>query len=151
MTKTFLLMSVDQWKEVVAWVAPQLQSGDVVTLEGDLGAGKTTMVQALVKALGSDAVVTSPTFALRQVYPLSFGELKRCVHIDGYRLETAKDAHVLGLEEDMGIPGTMFCVEWPENIRPWIGTHRIWNVSIKHLSGDAREVTIMRTPLSQVS
>lgn len=93
-----------------------LRGGDVVTLVGDLGAGKTTFVQGVAAALGWSERVTSPTFTLVNEYPVNGG--LRLLHVDGYRLEGAHDAETLGLEDLLGSSDTVALVEWPERLRP---------------------------------
>lgn len=86
----------------------------IVTLRGELGAGKTTFAQGLLKALGVDDNVTSPTFMLVHRYPLSVGGFSNAYHVDAYRL--SKDAEVagLGLDEALADPASLLLVEWPE-------------------------------------
>jgi len=90
--------------------ARQLRPGSAVALRGDLGAGKTTLVRALVRALhGSDAAVTSPTFVFRQRYdgdpPIE--------HLDLYRLDDPAELAELGLD-DAFAPDRITLVEWAE-------------------------------------
>ncbi len=86
-----------------------LREGDVVTLSGPLAAGKTTFARAVIRALGVEEDVPSPTFALAQTY--ESGRLS-VVHADFYRLETPDEAGELGLEE-AGRQGVVL-LEWPE-------------------------------------
>jgi tRNA threonylcarbamoyladenosine biosynthesis protein TsaE len=95
-----------------ARLAATLRPGDALALSGELGAGKTTFVRALVRALhGSDVPVSSPTFVFRQRYdgtpPIE--------HLDLFRLEDPADAADLGLEEAFG-PDRITVVEWPERL-----------------------------------
>lgn len=85
--------------------------GAVVALEGDLGSGKTTFVQALAQALGVRRPVTSPTFTLVCEYPLPDG--RRLVHMDLYRLAGASDLDSLGFHEYV-LGNDLVCVEWPD-------------------------------------
>ena len=93
-------------------LAATLRPGDALGLSGELGAGKTTFVRALVSALhGSDVPVSSPTFVFRQRYdgapPIE--------HLDLFRLDDPADAVELGLEEAFG-PDRITVVEWPERL-----------------------------------
>jgi len=92
-----------------AKLATIVKAGDVVVLQGDLGAGKTTLVRGLVQAAGGDEAVPSPTFTLVQSYEL---ESFYVWHFDLYRLERPQDIWELGLEEalDEGVS----LIEWPE-------------------------------------
>ncbi|HET9078688.1 MAG TPA: tRNA (adenosine(37)-N6)-threonylcarbamoyltransferase complex ATPase subunit type 1 TsaE [Acidimicrobiales bacterium] len=88
-----------------------LQPGDVLLLEGDLGAGKTTFTQGLAAAVGVDSGVTSPTFTLMNIYPTTAGF--DLVHVDVYRLEHLSEVVDLALPE-MLEDGAVAVVEWGE-------------------------------------
>jgi tRNA threonylcarbamoyladenosine biosynthesis protein TsaE len=95
-----------------AKLAESLRAGDALALSGELGAGKTTFVRALVRALhGSDIPVSSPTFVFRHRYegtpPIE--------HLDLFRIDDPADAADLGLEEAFG-PDRITVVEWPERL-----------------------------------
>ena len=90
-------------------LAVKLRAGDVITLAGELGAGKTTLVRGLLKALGHEGEVPSPSFAIVQPYedlPLPV------LHADLYRLEHPDELQELGLDDILG-DGALL-VEWPE-------------------------------------
>jgi len=94
-------------------IAAALKSGDLVTLEGDLGAGKTFLVRAIIRAAAGDEFleVPSPTFTLLQSYKdLPFGQL---AHLDLYRLTTPSELDELGLDE--ALEDGVALVEWPQN------------------------------------
>ncbi|HUJ64492.1 MAG TPA: tRNA (adenosine(37)-N6)-threonylcarbamoyltransferase complex ATPase subunit type 1 TsaE [Acidimicrobiales bacterium] len=96
-------------QSVAAALAPLLRSGDVILLDGDLGAGKTTFTQGLARALGVNEVVTSPTFTLVRSYHTSRGfEL---LHVDVYRLERLSDVVDLALPEFLD-DGAVAVIEW---------------------------------------
>ena len=82
--------------------------GDLLVLTGQLGAGKTTLTQAIARQLGSTATVTSPTYTLVHEYPTPEGVL---VHIDAYRLADAADAQRLGLDDYLE-RSRLTVVEW---------------------------------------
>ena len=91
-----------------AKLARLLRPGDVITLAGDLGAGKTTLVRGLLEALGHQGEVPSPSFAIVQPYE----ELDPPVwHADLYRLEHASELAELGLDS---LGDSVLVVEWPE-------------------------------------
>ncbi len=86
------------------------EGGYVITLAGDLGAGKTTLVGGLLAALGHAGPVRSPTYTLVEPYRLGGWDIRHC---DLYRLRHPDELEDLGLRDECG-PGTVLLVEWPE-------------------------------------
>lgn len=95
---------------VGAWLAPALPQRAVVFLEGDLGAGKTTLVRALLRALGHAGAVRSPTYTLIEPYELAG---RNVYHMDLYRLGSADELEDIGIRDLVGEPSILL-VEWPE-------------------------------------
>lgn len=122
-----------------ATLVKRLKGGDCLALSGDLGAGKTTLVQAIARAYGVTAPVTSPTFTIMNIYSAT-GAIKRLVHIDAYRI-TRADGHTIGLTEEMGSPDSLTCVEWPERILDLLPKSTI-HLRLSVLSPSEREVII---------
>jgi tRNA threonylcarbamoyladenosine biosynthesis protein TsaE len=100
---------VETW-EVAKRFAATLRPGDVVCLEGDLGAGKTTFTQGLCAALGARRAVTSPTFCIVSEHP---AERFLVVHMDLYRLHDEDDVLQVGWEDYLA-QGAVLVVEWPD-------------------------------------
>ena len=90
----------------------------LVTLSGDLGAGKTAFTKAVARVLGIEEVVNSPTFVLEKIYQLgsSTSKFERLIHIDAYRLESGADLAPLGFDELMQDAGNLILLEWPEKV-----------------------------------
>lgn len=93
-----------------------LSHATLITLSGELGAGKTTFTQQIALALGVEEHVTSPTFVLEKIYDLTGEVFKRLVHIDAYRLEKGADLTPLGFTALMSDPGNLIVLEWPERV-----------------------------------
>lgn len=104
----------DQLPQVAKKLIRQIKSGDVVALSGPLAAGKTTLVAALVQALGYTGHVASPTFVLERRYPLTSGA-KEVLHLDFYRL-SAEQIGSLDWLDTVGQPDTITFIEWPERV-----------------------------------
>jgi tRNA threonylcarbamoyladenosine biosynthesis protein TsaE len=122
-----------------AALAATLKPGDVVLIEGELGAGKTTFVRGAARALGAPGVVTSPTFTIGQRYP---GRVS-IAHIDLFRVPDLNDEDPDLLADYLGADTITF-VEWPQGDEDSIaGLARIAaRVRIDHAGGDVRVVVI---------
>lgn len=94
---------------------PANASGLHVHLHGDLGAGKSTLARALLRALGVQGAIRSPTYTLVERYPLSDGG--EAWHLDLYRIGDAGELEFLGLD---GGEATLWLIEWPERGRGWL-------------------------------
>src|SRR4051794_8541169 len=125
-----------------AELAGQLAPGDVVLVEGEVGAGKTTLVRGAVRALGHAGRVTSPTFTLASRYddtrvPVS--------HLDLYRLcEAGADAEDLALLDDELSGERVVFVEWPEAVPAGALGRVTVGVLLRHAGGEQRSVEIAR-------
>jgi tRNA threonylcarbamoyladenosine biosynthesis protein TsaE len=87
----------------------------IISLNGELGSGKTTFVQGLAKTLGAKRRITSPTFLLARAYPARRGRV--LYHIDCYRVTSAKDLAALGWRDWVSRPDNIIIVEWAEKIK----------------------------------
>lgn len=110
MRGVFEVRSVEETWKIAAELAKTLKPGDVLCLEGDLGAGKTTFTQGLAAALGVSGRVTSPTFCIVQEHR---GNDTLLVHMDLYRLRDEDDVLAVGWEDYLA-EGAILVVEWPE-------------------------------------
>lgn len=111
----------------------------VVALSGELGAGKTTFAQGMARALGVEEQVTSPTFVIERVYPLSGQKFARLVHIDAYRLKGTHELPAIGWDELIADSGNLVIIEWPEMI-PGALPQGALLVSFEG-SGESRDIT----------
>ena len=105
--------SPEQTRRVGMRLGALLQPGDLVCLQGELGAGKTTLVQGAARGWGSLDDVSSPTFVLVNVYRRPEG--RQLFHLDAYRLESAQEAEELDI--DGMLAGGALLVEWADRIR----------------------------------
>ncbi len=105
----FELKNKEQWQELAEKILPQL-GHPLLLLRGDLGAGKTTFTQVLLKNLGSKDEVSSPTYSIVNEYDTPKGTV---YHFDLYRLRNIEEAYDLGIEEYL--ENSYLCIiEWPE-------------------------------------
>ena len=102
---------VDQIDHVVKTIIlPSLGNVRAVLFFGTLGAGKTTLIKRLIAALGSEEIVTSPTFNYINLYQ---GDNVKIQHFDLYRLNSWEEVESLGLHEQMGAENSISLIEWP--------------------------------------
>ncbi len=122
-----------------AELAKRLRPGDVVLVEGELGAGKTTFVRGACRALGVTGPVTSPTFTIGQRYRGAVS----VAHIDLFRLERL-DLEEPGLLDDYLGPDSVAFVEWPADGGEELaaGSRLAARVRIEHAGGHRRRITI---------
>lgn len=121
-------------------LAPVAGKAVVVTLSGELGAGKTTFVQTIAKYFGVSIPVTSPTFMLEKIYPLSNAPFSTLVHLDAYRLEKGSDLVPLRLPERYADSGTLVMIEWPERVADALPPD-VRAVRIVHNADDSRAIS----------
>lgn len=119
----FSVPSVEDWSDIAGVVVSRLKPGDIVALSGPLGAGKTTFVQVLAKALGIKRIPQSPTFSLMRTYrlPKKMHGISRLIHVDAYRLEHEAELRVLDLDEELSDRQSVLVMEWPENVPRFLG------------------------------
>ncbi|MBQ6289009.1 MAG: tRNA (adenosine(37)-N6)-threonylcarbamoyltransferase complex ATPase subunit type 1 TsaE [Clostridia bacterium] len=106
---TVITNSAAETRELGKRLAEKLKAGDVILLEGDLGAGKSEFARGVAKGLGVTETVTSPSFTILNVY--ESGKLP-LYHFDWYRLESSEELYELGMDEYLGGNGIAL-VEWP--------------------------------------
>ena len=105
--------SAEETRILGAALAPLLLPGDVISLSGDLGAGKTCFVQGLATALGAPGRVTSPSFTIVHEYEARYP----IVHLDVYRLDSFQEVLDLGFEEFLD-PRAILILEWGDAVEP---------------------------------
>lgn len=139
---------VEQTRALAAILVTELQAGDVVCLEGELGAGKTTFVVGLVEALGGDAeAVSSPTFTLENRYPLPKGAAsKELVHADLYRTKGKAEKDLTASLLEARDEGSIVVIEWAKALRDVLTPcwEVVFSLEADDDSGDARRLLVAR-------
>jgi tRNA threonylcarbamoyladenosine biosynthesis protein TsaE len=130
-----------QTEALGARLAGTLRAGDLVLVEGELGAGKTTFVRGAARRLGVSVPVTSPTFTIGQRYPAGGG--RTVAHVDLYRLAALEDEDPELLADYLG-PETIAFVEWPRDQERALSAlaRPVARVRLEHAGGDRRRVSI---------
>ena len=129
--------SATETEALGAELARKLRPGDVVLVQGELGAGKTTFVRGACHALGVAVPVTSPTFTIGQRYPAPVP----VAHVDLYRVATLDSEEPEMLEDYLG-PDTISFIEWPEAAHRELDGVVAHRVRIEHAGGDRRTLDI---------
>jgi len=128
--------------------AATLHGGDIVLLYGELGAGKTTFVKGIAEFFGVKKKITSPTFALMNVYDVKPIKL---VHVDTYRLKDEQELIDIGIEDYLGKPDAICVIEWPEKLSTIIKNKRCVKIHIEHTkNGRVIEFYNVKFPMSNV-
>lgn len=143
MTGSFEVNSVEETWGIARKFAEGLKPGDVICLEGDLGAGKTTFTQGLAAALGVSGRVTSPTFCIVQEHS---GEGKLLVHMDLYRLHGEDDVEAIGWEDYLA-RGAIMVVEWPERAGSLI-PNNAYHITFRYSEGEENRTISIKCGLS---
>jgi tRNA threonylcarbamoyladenosine biosynthesis protein TsaE len=132
MQKEFITTDSKQTQKLGEILARELRGGEMLCLSGDLGAGKTTFSQGLLKGLGAKRPYTSPTFVIMKKYG------KNIYHIDAYRVG-AEDILGLGWEEIVENKNNVVIIEWAERVRK-ILPKNIIRINFKWIDENKRKI-----------
>lgn len=135
-------------KETLAFarrIARELQGGEVLLLQGELGAGKTTFVRGLARALGITTRIKSPTFTLLNLHTIPVhatmrsrkrnaraSRLRHFAHADAYRVKNARALEAIGLMDYINRRDTVCVIEWGEKIKPLLRGRRYTLIKFRH-------------------
>lgn len=134
-----IIYTLDDLPRVAADLIQRFGTDHIYTLEGNLGAGKTTLVAEIAKQLGVTEPTSSPTFSILNQYE---GTAGRIYHLDCYRLKSIEEALDAGLEEIVNEAGATVFIEWPEVIEPLLPSG-VTNLRLEHSpTGGSRQLTI---------
>jgi tRNA threonylcarbamoyladenosine biosynthesis protein TsaE len=132
-TIEFFSRSAEQTRRVGMRIGAMLHMGDMVCLQGELGAGKTTLVQGMAQGWGSADGVSSPTFVLVNVYRKPEGAL--LFHLDTYRIDSTAEAEELDL--DTMLAQGPLVIEWAERVKTLLPGENLW-VKLEYLEEEQR-------------
>jgi tRNA threonylcarbamoyladenosine biosynthesis protein TsaE len=116
---TIEVNGLDGLENAAKRIIESTQDDQIFIFEGEMGAGKTTLIKALAKELGVTKVVTSPTFSIVNEYDANG---KVIYHFDFYRIKNLQEAYDIGYEEYF-YSGNICFIEWPEKIAPLLPLH----------------------------
>jgi tRNA threonylcarbamoyladenosine biosynthesis protein TsaE len=135
----FISHSPAQTRRIGARLGALVGRGDVLCLVGELGTGKTCLIQGLGRGLGIEGPITSPTFTLINEYRHARDELT-FYHIDLYRVSDVREALDFGLDEYLYGEGVC-AIEWAERVKPALPDERLW-IALRHLDVNKRGILI---------
>ncbi|AKK73544.1 ATPase [Chryseobacterium gallinarum] len=131
----FTINKIEDWQEIVDTIIPELQH-HIFLLKGNLGAGKTTFTQFLLKKLGSEDEVSSPTYSIVNEYNTPKGKV---YHFDLYRLKNIEEVYDIGIEEYLD--NFFLCIiEWPEVYEEELYGLKYHTMNIMN-TGESREIS----------
>ena len=136
--KTYSVNSIDSLKEIVIDLLELLNDHQIVALEGQMGAGKTTFVQQVLKAMGVEELNGSPTYSLINQYESPF--YGTVYHLDLYRLNSLEEIFDIGIEELL-YQKCICLIEWPEKMIELLPDNTIW-VYLRVEEDFSRTITI---------
>jgi tRNA threonylcarbamoyladenosine biosynthesis protein TsaE len=131
--------TLDEVDKVVDFLAAALATCQVMTFTGHLGAGKTTIIKALLKKIGITDIVTSPTFTYVNVYKNE--QEQTFYHFDLYRITTLAEFVHAGFDEYLYVPASWCFIEWPEVIMPLL-SHDVCHIELAYVDENTRSIVI---------
>ncbi|MCL5795851.1 MAG: tRNA (adenosine(37)-N6)-threonylcarbamoyltransferase complex ATPase subunit type 1 TsaE [Patescibacteria group bacterium] len=148
MEQKIITSSQAETQELARKIAQNLKPGSIIALKGDLGTGKTTFTKGIAWGLGIKENINSPTFLIIKEHeikskvesPRVKNQNIKLIHIDAYRLKSAKEAKKIGLDEYFS-KDNICIIEWPENITG-ILPKRTKFIALKHLGETKRKIII---------
>lgn len=129
--------SAEETRSLGARLSSHLRPGDVILLEGDLGAGKSELARGIARGLGITGPVPSPSFTILNAYDEGVIPL---YHFDWYRIADAREIPEMGMDEMLGGDGVAL-IEWSERAREYL-PERLLKIEIEALDENTREITL---------
>jgi len=130
--------TLDQINEAAKQIINSSNNHKIWTFDGEMGAGKTTLIKAICKNLGVTDEVSSPTFSLVNEYKTSDG--KTLYHFDFYRIKNIEEVYDIGYE-DYFFSGNICLIEWPEKVVELLENEDFYEIKIEKVSEGERAVS----------
>ena len=137
--KKFTSHSEKETEDFAFNLSRNINWGTVLTLNGDLGAGKTVFSRGFARGLGITEAVSSPTYTIVQEYSLPGG--KRLYHLDLYRISSPEAGLAFGVDDFVNDPNAIALVEWPDRVGSVIPDDAV-KITIRHLNSSEREISV---------
>lgn len=133
-----ILYGIDEVDQLASKLLALRASVHIFTFTGSLGAGKTTLVRAMLKAIGVQDVITSPTFTYVNVYTGTEGVT--IYHFDCYRLKTTDEFLQAGFDEYMYQSGSLSFIEWPDVVMPLLHQELVCHITVDYIDDIRRKL-----------
>ncbi len=140
--KELFIKKVEDWKDAASMLLDYAEKKRKFVFTGEIGAGKTTFIQAICARLGVKDSITSPTFALVNEYIGKNCRPETVYHLDLYRLKDIDEALNIGIEDFLYGPSYCF-IEWPEVIEPMLSDEEIVRIQIEIVEDSTRKVLFL--------
>ena len=143
MTEEFLSHSEHETRQIARQFAASLQPGEIISLSGQLGAGKTVFMRGVTEFFNCSEQLSSPTFSLFNIYQGSLaGEEVVLHHFDLYRIESLRELEAIGFDEYLS-SGDLSFVEWAERFTEYASLYTL-TVSFEYAGDESRRIIIKR-------
>lgn len=137
----FITNSAEETQRLAKQLALKYRGGGIITLSGNLGAGKTTFAAGFAKGLGIKSKIISPTFVLVKEYLIPHQYGTKLYHIDLYRLENHQQIKSLGLTDLLQNPNNIILIEWAEKLTG-LFKKQVVKINFEYLSEFKRHITV---------
>ncbi len=135
-----IINNIEEMRSFAKEFGKSLKGGEVILLNGDLGAGKTTFVRFVLESLGVDEPVSSPSFTIMKNYA---NKDFKFYHFDMYRIENIDETYEFGFEEYIqNSTDSVVFIEWAERVEELLTNTKVININFKRLGEEKRELDI---------
>ncbi len=135
-----IINNIEEMQSFAKEFGKSLKGGEVILLNGDLGAGKTTFVRFVLESLGVDEPVSSPSFTIMKNYA---NKDFKFYHFDMYRIENIDETYEFGFEEYIqNSTDSVVFIEWAERVEELLTNTKVININFKRLGEEKRELDI---------
>lgn len=138
MSYTFTLKEIDQAAE---WLLDQIGNQKIIALNAGMGSGKTTLVKAIMKSLGTKDNISSPTYSIVNEYHTENPKYNIVYHMDLYRLQNIEELESLPIEDYLD-SGHLCIIEWPQLAEPFFDKD-VLQISIEQMNDESRKMLIL--------
>ncbi|XOU94248.1 MAG: tRNA (adenosine(37)-N6)-threonylcarbamoyltransferase complex ATPase subunit type 1 TsaE [Candidatus Kerfeldbacteria bacterium] len=123
-------------------LAKKASTGDIYSLIGDLGSGKTHFTKGFAKGLGLKTTINSPSFILMKIYKIKDKKIKYFCHVDAYRLKRPEEIIEIGLEEYLSRGDTIVVIEWADKLKHFLKSYKQKFINFTFIDKNIRKIKI---------